>query len=27
VAQLHRKMDHLYERLQEHWARLENHKP
>jgi CRP/FNR family cyclic AMP-dependent transcriptional regulator len=26
VAQLHRKMDHLYERLQEHWARLENHK-
>jgi CRP/FNR family transcriptional regulator, cyclic AMP receptor protein len=26
VAQLHRKMDHLYERLEEHWARLENHK-
>jgi uncharacterized membrane protein len=26
VAQLHRKLDHLYERLEEHWARLENHK-
>jgi CRP/FNR family transcriptional regulator, cyclic AMP receptor protein len=26
VAQLHRKMDHLYERLEQHWARLENHK-
>jgi uncharacterized membrane protein len=26
VAQLHRKLDHLYERLEEHWARLENHR-
>jgi uncharacterized membrane protein len=26
VAQLHRKLDHLYERLEAHWARLENHK-
>lgn len=26
VAQLHRKLDYLYERLEEHWARLENHK-
>lgn len=27
VAQLHRKLDRLYERLEQHWARLENHKP
>jgi uncharacterized membrane protein len=28
VAHLHRKVDHIYERLEEHWARLEkaNHK-
>lgn len=26
VAQLHRKLDHLFERLEEHWARLESHK-
>jgi CRP/FNR family transcriptional regulator, cyclic AMP receptor protein len=26
VAQLHRKLDHLYERLEQHWAKLENHK-
>ncbi len=25
VAQLHHKLDHLYERLEQHWARLENH--
>jgi uncharacterized membrane protein len=23
VAHLHRKVDHIYERLEEHWARLE----
>jgi uncharacterized membrane protein len=23
VAQLHRKVDNLYERLEEHWARVE----
>lgn len=27
IAQLHRKLDHLYERLEVHWDRLENHKP
>ncbi len=26
VAQLHRKLDHLYERLEQHWAKLESHK-
>ena len=26
VAQLHRKLDRLYERLEQHWAKLENHK-
>jgi uncharacterized membrane protein len=26
VGQLHRKLDHFYERMEEHWARLENHK-
>jgi uncharacterized membrane protein len=26
VAHMHRKIDHLYERLEEHWARLENGK-
>jgi CRP/FNR family transcriptional regulator, cyclic AMP receptor protein len=26
VAQLHRKLDNLYERLEQHWARLENHR-
>jgi uncharacterized membrane protein len=26
VAHLHRKIDHLYERLEEHWSRLENGK-
>jgi uncharacterized membrane protein len=26
IAQLHRKLDHLYTRLEEHWDRLENHK-
>jgi len=26
VAQLHRKLDHLYQRLEQHWAKLENHK-
>lgn len=25
VAQLHRKLDRLYERLEQHWAKLENH--
>ncbi len=26
VAQLHSKLDHLYQRLEQHWAKLENHK-
>src|SRR5215467_741977 len=26
VAQLHRKLDRLYERMEQHWAKLENHK-
>lgn len=26
VAHLHRKIDHIYERLEEHWARLERNK-
>jgi uncharacterized membrane protein len=26
VAQLHRKLDHLSERLEQHWARFENHR-
>src|SRR5215471_5995584 len=26
VAQLHRKLDHLCERLEQHWSRLENHR-
>jgi uncharacterized membrane protein len=26
VAQLHRKLDHLYQRMEQHWAKLENHK-
>src|SRR5262249_52757421 len=26
VAQLHRKLDHLCERLEQHWTRLENHR-
>ncbi len=26
VAHLHRKVDHIYERLEEHWARLERNK-
>ncbi len=28
VAQLHRKIDNIYERLEEHWAKLEgrNHR-
>jgi len=26
VAHLHRKVDHIYERLEEHWAKLERGK-